>query len=66
MRILCIFADACIYDLLLNDCATPARECHLVRNWFNPILSPWFKMDKDASIVQLSPFTYKANELRKW
>lgn len=51
---------------MLAEGATPARECHLVRNWFNPILSPWFKMDKDASFVQLSPFTYKAKELRKW
>ena len=45
---------------------TPARECHIVRNWLNPFRSPWFTMDKDANIVQLSPFTYKAKELKKW
>ena len=28
--------------------------------------SPWFTMDKDANFVQLSPFTYKAKELKKW
>lgn len=45
---------------------TPARECHIVRNWLNPLRSPWFKIDADGNIVQLSPFTYKANELKKW
>lgn len=52
--------------IMIAEGNTPARECHIVRNWFNPFRSPWFSIDKDADLIQFSPFTYKAKELKKW
>lgn len=45
---------------------TPARELHIIRNWFNPFQSPWFTLDENSDFIQISPFTYKAKELRYW
>ena len=42
---------------------TPAREMHVVRNWYNPMKSPWITLDEDASEIWISPFRYNSNEL---
>ena len=49
---------------LLAEGNTPAREIHLLRNFENPIRSPWFMLDEDADNLILSVFHYKATELK--
>ena len=49
---------------LLAQGNTPAREIHVVRNFNNPFLSPWFILDEDADKLQLSVFRFNATELR--
>ena len=49
---------------LLAEGNTPAREIHVLRNFENPIQSPWFMLDSDADLLLLSPFIYKSSELR--
>ena len=49
---------------LLAEGNTPAREIHLLRNFENPISSPWFMLDEDADNLLLSVFHYKASDLR--
>ena len=49
---------------LLVEGNTPARDIHVMRNFENPLRSPWFILDEDADYLLLSVFHYKANELR--
>lgn len=49
---------------LLAEGNTPARDIHIMRNFENPLRSPWFFLDDDAEVLLLSVFPYKANELR--
>lgn len=49
---------------LLAEGNTPARNIHLMRNFENPIRSPWFILDENANHLLLSVFRYKSNELR--
>ena len=49
---------------LLAEGNTPAREIHVLRNFENPIRSPWFMLDEDAENLLLSVFHYKAEELK--
>lgn len=49
---------------MLAEGNTPARDIHVLRNFQNPILSPWFSVDEDAESFLLSCFYYKCNELR--
>ena len=49
---------------LLAEGNTPAREIHILRNFENPIRSPWFMLDEDADNLLLSVFHYKAEDLK--
>lgn len=49
---------------LLAEGNTPARELHIVRNFQNPIRSPWFTLDDEADNLLLSLFYFKAKDLR--
>lgn len=49
---------------MLAEGNTPARDIHVLRNFKNPLLSPWFSLDEDAESFFLSCFYYKNNELR--
>lgn len=49
---------------LLAEGNTPARNIHVMRNFTNPIRSPWFMLDEDADNLQLAVFHFKASELR--
>ena len=49
---------------LLAEGNTPARNIHVMRNFENPIRSPWFILDENANHLLLSVFHYKSNELR--
>lgn len=49
---------------LLAEGNTPARDIHILRNFKNPIRSPWFMLDEDAENLLLSVFHYKAEELK--
>ena len=49
---------------LLAEGNTPAREIHVMRNFENPIRSPWFTLDEDAEHLLLSPFHYSASDLK--
>ena len=49
---------------LLVEGNTPARNIHVMRNFENPIRSPWFILDENADHLLLSVFRYKSNELR--
>lgn len=51
---------------LLAEGNTPAREIHVMRNWKNPFLSPWFQIDSDDTSVLLSCFRFENTELRGW
>lgn len=51
---------------MLAEGNTPAREFHILRNWFNPFRSAWFSLDENAETLMLSPFKYKKNELKHW
>lgn len=51
---------------MLAEGNTPARDMHVLKNWFNPIRSPWFTLNEDADGIWLSPFHYKSNELHYW
>lgn len=53
-----------IKAFLLAEGNTPARSIHVMRNFENPIRSPWFILDEDANHLFLSVFHYKSNELR--
>lgn len=50
---------------MLAEGNTPARDIHIIRNFKNPLRSPWFYLDENAEVLFL-PFYYKANELRHW
>ena len=49
---------------LLAEGNTPAREIHVMRNFENPIRSPWFTLDEDAEHLLLSPFHYSASDIK--
>lgn len=49
---------------MLAEGNTPARNIHVLRNFQNPLLSPWFSLDEDDESFFLSCFYYKKNELR--
>ena len=49
---------------LLAEGNTPARDIHVMRNFENPLRSPWFILDDDAENLLLAVFHYKAKELR--
>ena len=49
---------------LLAEGNTPARDIHVMRNFTNPIRSPWFMLDEDADDLLLAVFHYKSSELR--
>lgn len=51
---------------LLAEGNTPARDIHVMRNFANPIRSPWFMPREDADNLQLAVFRYKASELRHY
>lgn len=50
--------------VLLAEGNTPARDIHVLRNWWNPVASPWFRLDDDAEILIFDCFYYKGDELR--
>ena len=49
---------------LLAEGNTPARDIHVMRNFENPIRSPWFMLDDDADNLLLAVFHFNASELR--
>ena len=49
---------------LLAEGNTPAREIHVMRNFKNPLRSPWFMLDDEAEHLILSVFHYKFSDLR--
>ena len=49
---------------LLAEGNTPAREIHVLRNFENPLRSPWFMLDEDADNLLLAVFHYKATDLK--
>lgn len=49
---------------LLAEGSTPARSIHILRNWKNPLWSPWFFLDEDAEHLFFDCFYFKGNELR--
>ncbi len=49
---------------LLAEGNTPAREIHVMRNFKNPLRSPWFMLDDEAEHLVLSVFHYKSSDLR--
>jgi len=49
---------------LLAEGNTPARDIHLLRNFKNPLRSPWFILDEDSDLLLLAIFPYKGDELR--
>jgi hypothetical protein len=49
---------------LLAEGNTPARNIHLLRNFYNPFSSPWFYLNKHAKVLLLDMFYYKNTELR--
>lgn len=51
---------------MLAEGNTPARDIHVLRNFRNPFSSPWFYLDEDADVLLLTPFYFKANELKHW
>lgn len=51
---------------LLAQGNTPAQSIHVVRNFQNPIQSPWFFLDEDAEELFLSVFNFKDKDLRKF
>lgn len=51
---------------LLAEGNTPARNIHVLRNFENPIRSPWFTLDEDAENLLLAVFHYKASDLRRF
>lgn len=50
--------------VLLAEGNTPARSLHVMRNWKNPLLSPWFSIDETASTLHLYPFVFDTDNLR--
>lgn len=51
---------------MLAEGNTPARDIHVMRNLRNPFRSPWFRLDEDSDVIFLTPFYFKAEELRYW
>lgn len=51
---------------MLAEGNTPARDIHILKNWLNPFMSPWFSLDENATAIQISPFRYNVNELHYW
>lgn len=49
---------------LLAEGNTPARNLHVMRNFENPIRSPWFTLNENTPVLLLSVFAYKSDELR--
>ena len=49
---------------LLAEGNTPAREIHVLRNFENPLRSPWFMLNEDADNLLLAVFHYKATDLK--
>lgn len=51
---------------MLAEGNTPARDIHVMRNLKNPFRSPWFRLYEDADVIFLTPFYFRAEELRYW
>lgn len=49
---------------LLAEGNMPARNIHVVRNFENPSLSPWFMLNEEAGNLLLSVFHYQATDLK--
>ena len=56
-------ATGCKIFLLLQG-STPACSIHILKNRNDSVLSPWFELDEEATIIDLGTATYHANELR--
>jgi len=51
---------------LLAQSYMPAQDIHIVNNPSDADLSPWYRADSAASIIETPEYTFKTNELRTW
>jgi hypothetical protein len=51
---------------LLAQSYMPAQDIHIVNNPSDTAISPWFRADSAAGIIQTPEYTFKTNELRTW
>jgi hypothetical protein len=51
---------------MLAQSYMPAQDIHIVNNPSDTDISPWFRADNAAGIIQTPEYTFKTNELRTW
>jgi Domain of unknown function (4846) len=51
---------------LLAQSYMPAQDIHIVNNPSETGLSPWYRADSAADIIETPEYTFKINELRTW
>ena len=51
---------------LLAQSYMPAQDIHIVNNPSEAGLSPWYRADSAADIIETPEYTFKINELRTW
>jgi Domain of unknown function (4846) len=51
---------------MLAQSYMPAQDIHIVNNPSDTDISPWFRADSAAGIIETPEYTFKTNELRTW
>lgn len=49
---------------LIAEGNTPARDLHLLNNFWHPFSAPWFYLKGNEKALRIGPFLYYKNELR--
>ena len=50
---------------MLAQSYMPAQDIHLLQNFSNPSLSPWYSV-KESSIIQTPQWIFYTNQLKTW
>ena len=50
--------------IMLVEGFLPARSIHVMRNWQDPSISPWFIIDEESDVLSFSMFQFHATDLK--
>ena len=50
--------------LFLVEGIIPARSIHVMQNWQEPSLSPWFILDEESGVQTFSAFQFYDSDLK--
>ena len=51
---------------LLAQSYMPAQDIHVLRNFMNETLSPWYEVRSDNALILTPEYTFSPQQLRRW